>query len=251
MLYLRVITAIIGGTIFLYLLYLGGSWALALAMLLSGLGIFEVSEIIFERKKLFSAFSGISGGLICFLHSSGTYLSMVLIIILVVAIASLSDKRYRWMAVWMAYFPLAISKLAEFRNLDDGFLIILCLLALVWVGDSAAYFAGLSIGKKKLWQEVSPGKTWEGTVFGISAGAFVFAVFSLFLFSKNFLYMLVAGLFLSVAAIIGDLFESNFKRTFGVKDSGKFLPGHGGILDRFDSLAFASLSFSLLIRLMW
>ncbi len=251
MFYLRVITAVIGGSIFLYFLYLGGSWTSALVMLLSGLGLFEATEIIFERKKLLSVFSGILGSLICLLHTLNSYISLTLIIILLLMIMVFSDLRYRWMIIWIAYFPLAISKLKEFRSLNDGFLILLCLLALVWAGDSAAYFAGLSIGKKKLWQNVSPGKTWEGTISGIITGALTFAIISSFLFSKNIFSMFASGLLLSIAAIIGDLFESHFKRTFSVKDSGKLLPGHGGILDRFDSLAFALLSFSLLIRFTW
>lgn len=245
----RVITAVVGGSIFLFFLYLGGCWTLSLAMILSGLGIFEASEIIFERKKLISIISGILGSGMCLLYLLNPFLSFFAMVIFLAVVIFSGNKRLRWISVWLAYFPLALSKLVVFRDFTDGFFILLSLLALTWSSDTAAYFIGLKFGKRKLWAEISPGKTWEGTIAGILTGTLIFTLFSYFLISKKVVMMTITGFILSLATVIGDLFESRFKRTFNVKDSGKILPGHGGVLDRFDSLAFTLLTFSVIARL--
>lgn len=116
--------------------------------------------------------------------------------------------------------------------------IVLGLFFLIWANDSYAYLAGSLIGKNKLFEIVSPGKTWEGTVVG---GVLTMA--SSFLIAKWFtelgtIHWLVIALIVIIAGTLGDLVESKLKRQAGVKDSGKIMPGHGGILDRFDSLMF-------------
>ena len=112
---------------------------------------------------------------------------------------------------------------------------LLAVLALVWVADSAAYFVGRALGRRKLAPSISPGKTWEGALGGV-AGALVWAIICRRIFEDVAwpAYLVAAGI-LAAASIVGDLFESAAKRRAGVKDSGKLLPGHGGILDRIDS----------------
>ncbi len=112
---------------------------------------------------------------------------------------------------------------------------ILLTLALVWIADSAAYFVGIRLGKRKLAPSISPGKTWEGALGGM-AGALVYAIICGFLIEGiPWVPYLAAVALLAVVSIVGDLFESAAKRQAGVKDSGSLLPGHGGILDRIDS----------------
>jgi phosphatidate cytidylyltransferase len=109
----------------------------------------------------------------------------------------------------------------------------------VWAGDAAAYFIGLLFGRHKLAPTVSPGKTWEGLVAGTLA---TIAVTFIALYKQNFLSIpesLVLGLAIAIAAPLGDLFESALKRDADVKDSGRLLAGHGGVLDRIDALLFA------------
>jgi phosphatidate cytidylyltransferase len=112
-------------------------------------------------------------------------------------------------------------------------------LLLIWVTDSGAYFVGRAMGKNKLWPEISPNKTIEGAIGGV-----VFAVLFSWIYHyftgvlDNYLIVTVMTIFLSVFGQIGDLVESALKRHYQVKDSGTILPGHGGILDRFDSLLF-------------
>jgi phosphatidate cytidylyltransferase len=117
-------------------------------------------------------------------------------------------------------------------------------LILTWTSDTAAYFAGRRYGRRKLIPAVSPGKTVEGAVAGVLGTAVVGALYGHFIFHQALVlplglgFGLLAGLIISPVAQIGDLAESLLKREAGVKDSGTLLPGHGGLLDRFDSLFF-------------
>ena len=126
--------------------------------------------------------------------------------------------------------------------------LLLALMAIVWVADSAAYFAGRRFGKRKLAPSISPGKTWEG-VYGALVAVAVYAL-ALLPFAEGAGYLdpllpasVIAWVALVLAlaglSIVGDLFESQLKRHRGVKDSGKLLPGHGGVLDRIDALMAA------------
>lgn len=133
------------------------------------------------------------------------------------------------------------------RNYQNGIAILLFLFVLIWGADSGAYFAGRKWGKHKLIAEVSPGKTWEGFVGALLTTA-VITVVALVMFkipyatwSTVFFWSMLTVLF----SIMGDLFESMMKRVAGLKDSGHLLPGHGGILDRIDSLTAAAPIFAL------
>jgi len=130
--------------------------------------------------------------------------------------------------------------------LREGAIVLLSVLAIVWLADTAAYFAGRAFGKRKLAPHISPGKTWAGVVgaviavVGVAVGAYRLAPDAA-LFSSRLLAALgVAGAVLLAAvvllSIVGDLYESLLKRQAGVKDSSHLLPGHGGFYDRVDAL---------------
>jgi phosphatidate cytidylyltransferase len=124
------------------------------------------------------------------------------------------------------------------------------LLLLVWTNDTMAYVMGSKIGKTKLFERISPKKTWEGTVSGGICTMMIAYVLSLFI--PDFSSVAWVGL-AAVAAIfgtLGDLVESMLKRSLGVKDSGNLLPGHGGLLDRFDAFLFALPFYWFLLRLL-
>ena len=127
-----------------------------------------------------------------------------------------------------------------------GWETVLFLLGIVWAGDSAAYYVGTKLGKRRLAPVVSPKKSWEGFWGQIVAGAAFGAVLALVLPRVPGTPALAAaagallGAVMSVVAVVGDLVESTFKRSCAVKDSGGLLPGHGGLLDRLDSLLYAS-----------
>ena len=131
------------------------------------------------------------------------------------------------------------------KHFEQGGWILLYLLTLVWIADVGAYFSGRKFGKNKLAPGISPGKTWEGV-----AGGLVFnMVWMLFVYSltegwgMSIVWFVGIGLATSAISVVGDLFESILKREAGVKDSGKLLPGHGGVLDRIDSVIAAAPVF--------
>lgn len=132
--------------------------------------------------------------------------------------------------------------LSQLHAGPDGPKQVLFLLILVWCADIAAYFAGRTWGRRRLCPEVSPGKSWEGAWAGVLAGAalgILFAVFRNLSLPTMLRFALLAAVTVA-ASIVGDLFESMVKRSANVKDSGTLLPGHGGILDRVDSLTAAA-----------
>jgi phosphatidate cytidylyltransferase len=138
-----------------------------------------------------------------------------------------------WIGLGLAYALLL-------RDIDEhGVLALYTVVLAVWAGDSAAFLIGLLLGRHKLAPTVSPGKTWEGLIAGTVA---TIAVTFIALYESNFLSIpesLVLGAVIAIAAPLGDLFESALKRDADVKDSGRLLAGHGGVLDRIDALLFA------------
>ncbi len=137
------------------------------------------------------------------------------------------------------YVGYLLGYVIEVRNLGDplGARLIFLMAAVVWAGDSAAYYVGSAIGRHKLAPAVSPGKTWEGAVANVAGGLAGAAVARWTFFPDlEWRHALALAVILSVAGQLGDLFESALKRGAGVKDSGTLLPGHGGFLDRLDSL---------------
>lgn len=132
-------------------------------------------------------------------------------------------------------------------NSYTGAIWLLYVFVLVWATDTGAYFAGRAIGKRKLAVKVSPGKTVEGFIGGVSLATLVCVIAYLTgYFNINFTQFLFSSLLAILASVLGDLTESMFKREAGIKDSGNLIPGHGGILDRIDSLTSAVPVFAVL-----
>jgi phosphatidate cytidylyltransferase len=142
----------------------------------------------------------------------------------------------------VAWVGLGLAHALLLRDIDaHGVLAVYTVLLAVWAGDAAAYFIGLLFGRHKLAPTVSPGKTWEGLIAGTAATIGV-TFLALYEEEENFLSIpetLVLGVVIAIAAPLGDLFESALKRDADVKDSGRLLAGHGGVLDRIDALLFA------------
>ncbi len=162
----------------------------------------------------------------------------------------------------MLYIALPLALIVQIRQMWAGAFLLVYLLVVVWVGDTAAYYVGRAVGRHKLAPRISPGKTWEGTVASfvaaVAVGSWIFTnaaavsrtLLNIGLIVREQGYFarsvpplweiaLFSGL-INVAAQVGDLVESLIKRGAGVKDSGTLLPGHGGMLDRIDALLFAA-----------
>ena len=141
----------------------------------------------------------------------------------------------------VVYIPLLLSFLVSIRRGPDGMVWIYIILAIIFAGDVSAYYAGSYLGRHKLNPAISPGKTIEGAVGGLAGNLVVGSIGKFFFlptisWGSAILFFLAVGL----AGQVGDLFESEFKRSSQIKDSGGILPGHGGFLDRIDALLFAS-----------
>ncbi|MBV8658608.1 MAG: phosphatidate cytidylyltransferase [Burkholderiales bacterium] len=168
--------------------------------------------------------------------------------------------RHKWLAALVGWLLLlaALVAVTRFRELHfaqmpryGGPVTLLFVLAIAWVADIAAYFAGRAFGRKKLAPSISPGKTWEGVygaVLAVAIYLFVLRQCNMPLFASIPLVVLIPlGVSLTAVSIVGDLLESLLKRQAGIKDSSNLLPGHGGVLDRIDSLlALAPVSSALL-----
>lgn len=144
--------------------------------------------------------------------------------------------------IYAGGFLLSMALLRGHMDDNTGLIAILYLCVVVWFTDIGAYFAGRSIGGPKLAPSISPNKTISGAVGGMICAALGAIVIMRLAGIEVFGGMLLLALVLSAISQIGDLFESSLKRKSGVKDSGNFIPGHGGMMDRIDGLVFASIS---------
>ena len=147
----------------------------------------------------------------------------------------------RWVCGALVLVPLFMALIHLFRL---GAIFLLLALLIVWAADAGAYFVGKRFGRVKLAPSISPGKTWEGAIGGLLVVlllAIAVAIWS----DRPVAVLLPFCLAVAALSIVGDLTVSMFKRTAGIKDSGRFFPGHGGILDRIDSVAAAAPLFAL------
>lgn len=156
----------------------------------------------------------------------------------VVGIALLSTRR-GWSVAGFIYAAAAqFAAIGVRADPEMGFVALTFVLLIVWATDIGGYFAGRGIGGPKLWPRVSPNKTWAGAIGGFAGSLVVAGGFAASGLGRTLPLLAVAGV-LSIAGQLGDLFESAVKRRFGVKDSSHLIPGHGGLMDRLDSMVAA------------
>lgn len=252
----RVITAVVALLIFIPIIWYG-SWAIEFAgVVLAIVGVYE----LFRMKGLaLLSFEGVLAALgavllilpprkwLFFLPEKvDSFILFYAIVLILLGTAVISKNTY---TIDEAGFPVIVSLYVGvgFQNFvqarQAGFVILLYALFVIWATDIGAYLVGRQFGKHKLMPEVSPNKTIEGALGGIIA-AVVVALILIVTTSKTIVFpyslpmMLLLTVIFSIVGQFGDLVESSIKRHYGFKDSGNILPGHGGILDRFDSLLF-------------
>jgi phosphatidate cytidylyltransferase len=247
----RILVAAILLPLVIGIVYLGGWWLFGLALAGGLIALHELYRIARELRPLVLAgqlgfaltLLGMQLGGLAWL-AGGIAATLVLLFL----VFGLSHERPSATAsfgvtllgvVWVGGglgFVLLVRDISEF-----GFWAVMAVLFTVFAGDTAAFFVGRSIGRHKLAPAISPGKSWEGFVAGLLAGT-VAAFLILYRDRDDFLTIpesLAFGALVALAGVAGDLFESAVKRDLAVKDSGRLLAGHGGMLDRLDALLFA------------
>jgi phosphatidate cytidylyltransferase len=245
MLKVRIFSAVIGIPLLLSILYLGAYYWWGFFILLGIIALFEYYSMMSVKGYSPQYIPGYLLLLIIMLQAADTsyLLPALLLIMLLMAIflilgypgLNISDIALSFYGAF--YLGFFISFAFRIYYLDDRFWIMVLAFLLTWASDTGGYFAGRFWGHKTLAPELSPKKTREGAVGAVLLSMMVSALFFsiIEITSTNFAYVLILGLSASIMAQIGDLMISAMKRYFGVKDSGKIIPGHGGVLDRFDS----------------
>ena len=259
----RIITALIGLPVFLFLLYQGGYFTSTLVFIMIITATKELLAILkIKDPHIFALLSFFS--LLLFIKPDSISMLNIFVVFLVsswlVVIINFSNEAEKNKQSFITmiqsifiygYVTIPMYHLVLLRELDRGFIYLLFMFLIIWATDSFAYFVGRSFGKNKMAPLISPKKTIEGA-FGGSFCALLLAFamnvrYEIFTVPPGFLVAIVI-LMLTIISQIGDLFESCLKRIYKVKDSGKILPGHGGVLDRFDSTIFVAPIFYIVIK---
>ena len=248
----RFLSALVLGPLVLLAVYFGG-WIFQLLMLsFALLAAAEWVRLVEPNRSLLIASLAITavGAILVADFAAGVELSLILATVLTVALFATATvgraEHCRLLAFGIPYVVFGSIALLWVRGVDeDGLGLLIYLLFAVWATDIGAYAAGRTIGGPKLAPRISPKKTWAGLIGGmISAALFGAGVAFVFGAERPGFAALLAAV-LAVISQAGDLFESGIKRHFNVKDSGRLIPGHGGLLDRVDGLIVAAPVFAL------
>jgi phosphatidate cytidylyltransferase len=251
---LRIASAVVLGPMAIGASWLGGPIFAGLVAFLCVLMAYEWSRMIegVEMTPVFYALGG-GGALSLILAAAGRYEIALAICVAAGALSAyLSMKgarRAKWAAFGAAYILVPCVALIWLRqSVDDGRGLLLLIFAIVWSADTGGYVAGRLVGGPKLSPLVSPAKTWAGAAGGLVAGAIAATIGGPVLFGEAAVGAYAAmGASLGLASILGDMAESAFKRSFGIKDMSNFIPGHGGVLDRLDGMIFATIAVTIVL----
>lgn len=243
--------------------------------LLSGLAVFEIERVAQVKNKLLMGVSIAFASLLPILISAGVGLPAPLvaigytILLLLLMLAQYEITRFEHVAIALFVsiaIPLSLSCMIFLRDIytvyphayskADGLLFVLFGISSAWVTDMFAYFVGSRFGRHKMTPKISPKKSWEGAVGGVvgavAVNLLVFLVFNLVVKERLLLpywAVILITIALAVISMFGDLSASVIKRNYGAKDFGKLIPGHGGVMDRFDSCIFVLPALYFIVRL--
>lgn len=259
MLLKRIITALIGIPVLVFVSYKSGVFLLCSVLLLIVFGLAEFNNIITESGYRNMVMPMWLGGVIIpytvQYNDNAAVLAVFLYVAATVIYYLIKHPYYSPLDLSLSfmgfiYVVLGFTHLLMLRNLAQGFWLIIYVFVIVWSTDTAAFFVGTYFGKHRLAPVISPKKTWEGLFGGL-----IFSIFTAYILVNtaglnNGKTLIMIAPLISLAGQFGDLFESTLKRFAGIKDSGYIIPGHGGILDRFDSTIWAApFTYHLLICL--
>lgn len=261
----RVITAVIGAVAIIGGISLGMWGYFAVFLVISFLTLWEFYKLAIMDDmaplKVWGSIIGSSLFTLTFLVKADIlplkYLLLIFPLLASVFLIKLYKKdekpftqvAYTFLGIIYVSLPFSLLSIIAFQSGQYRYQVILGMLFILWASDTGAYFSGILFGKKKLFERISPKKTWEGSIGGALL-ALVFAYgFSIYFKDLSLIQWLVATFLIVIAGIYGDLVESLFKRSIAIKDSGTSIPGHGGFLDRFDGLLLASPFVAVFISL--
>ncbi|MBR3908737.1 MAG: phosphatidate cytidylyltransferase [Clostridia bacterium] len=256
----RIISGIVMGAIVAAVLVVGYLWApVVITLAVAALAAAAVYELLHNAAGIKSkaviigacvyAALAIVGG--AFLHFEGVVTATVLYCVYAVVMVLVNHKELDLGKIAVVYalpvpFAVAFYFLQCIINAHDGIYYLLLLLNFSSICDMGAYFVGVTLGKHKLCPEISPKKTVEGAIGGIVSSVIITLVISL-LFKKFSIAVLILTIPLCVLGMIGDLFASAIKRSVGLKDYSNLIPGHGGIMDRLDSIIMIAPTMFVLV----
>lgn len=234
----------------LFFIYLG-DWPFAfMVCVLATIGLYEFARMAREKKQVFLFVPVLLGVWVMLAGSylqweNWTALGILVTFCIVFAVAvfrfpafCVDDIAVNFLG--LIYVGWTMAHLIAFDSLGNGRLLVLYLFVAIWSSDSGAYFVGRLLGKHKLCPRVSPKKTWEGSIGGVITTCVLLSLLNWYFAMLPAIAVIAIAIVISVIGQIGDLIESLIKRYYGVKDSGNLIPGHGGILDRFDSIMLAA-----------
>lgn len=245
----RIITAVIAGAVFLLFLYLGSFYFHGLLLIMAIVGFDELVRMSGTKRNDLVAIIGYAAVILfVFPWNGGAYLFgaelerwiwlTMLLMFSAMVIGKNKTPITQTAALFfgVVYVGLGFHYMAFSRWSEDGLFLTLFIFACIWITDIGAYFTGMLIGKHPLWPTISPKKTIEGALGGLLCAIATAIVLSFFSHEQiSVIDAVWIGLSIGIVGQIGDLIQSAYKRTYGVKDSGTLLPGHGGVLDRCDS----------------
>ena len=251
----RIITAIVGIAVFLPIMYFSGTYVFDIAVaVISLVAMTELLSCVGMKKSIAVSFPvyGYALALPLYMEVSYKYIynlsAMLIFFMLCIAVLSrgkYSIEKNAAISGFAIYIATSLTGILLLRRLDCGQYIVYLVFIGAWVTDTAAYFVGRFFGKHKLIPDVSPKKTVEGAVGGVVFTVAAFVAYGFIVqhyagIMANIPVLAAAGLASSIVSQLGDLIMSKLKRTYDIKDFGHLLPGHGGVLDRFDSILAVS-----------